>query len=453
MENQKMGRVSGGEKFTYSLGAVAQNMFFAVPMMYLVFFYTDVFGISAAAVGTLLLVSRIWDAINDPMMGAIVDRTNTKRGKFRPYIIWGSIPLAISFILIFAGPSSLGATSKIVYAYVTYIFFGMMYTMVNVPYNAVSSSMTQDSKERTSIVTLRQLFSNFGMLIGIAAIMPLVGILGKGNQSKGFAITALLLGIFGMVINFISGVKVKERVSSGSKEKYSVKDMINIMKTNLPLFLISMTYMVNSIATTVRSAATAYYFSYNVGKTELIGIVSGLTLLCTLVGTGIVPMFTKRLGKKKAMYIGLIIMIISSASIYFISNQNITMLIVMFAINGLASAFAMVLPWIMLNDTVEYSEWKTGIRPEGLVFSTFTFASKFASAVGGALLGYLLQVSGYVANATQTPEALTAIKVSISGIPALAAIIALILMMFYKLDEKMYNNILKEIKERKSQSA
>ncbi|MCM1991735.1 MFS transporter [Oceanirhabdus seepicola] len=450
MKSEYSTKVKAIEKWTYGFSGVGINIFFGMPMMYLVIYFTDVFGISAAAVGILLLVSRMWDAVNDPLMGVLVDRTKTRWGKCRPYMIFGPIFLFISFVMLFSGPTNLGSTGKLIYAYCAYIFFGMMYTMVDIPGNAMISTMTQNSKERTTISTIRRVFCNVGILIGAGAVVPLVSLLGQGNESKGYMLTTIILGVTGAVTIILSGVTAKERVKSHNKEKYSFKVMINVLKVNTPLLIISSVFMVNQLATTIKSAATAFYFSYNVGKPELIGIASGISLLATIVGTMCIPFFVKRLGKKKTIVYGLIGIAVSSLALFFIKYDNVPMILVQFVVNSFVSGFGLALPFIMVIDTVEYGEWKTGIRSEGLVFSTLTFATKLATAVGGALLGFILSTTGYVPKVAQSQAALNGILICIAGIPIVVALIGIVLMKFYSLDEKLYDDIVKELEERKA---
>lgn len=449
MKNVNTSKVGFIEKLSYGFSGVGINIFWGMPMMYLVIYFTDVFGISAAAVGTLLLVARIWDAVNDPMMGTVVDRTQTKWGKCRPYMIFGSIALAVSFVMLFSGPISLGSTGKLVYAYVAYILFGMIYTVVDIPSNALISSITEDSKERTNLVTLRRTLANFGMVMGIGLVPPLVNLFGRGNQVKGYSMTAIILGSIAGLLIMLSGITAKERVVSRKQEKFSVKSMINILKANTPLLVIASVFMVNQIATSIKSAAMAYYFSYNLGKPELIAFGSIISLVSVIVGTMIIPVVLKKISKKNAIKYGLLVVAISSLALVFISYQNITMIMIMFSINGLASAFGLALPFVLVVDTVEYGEWKTGIRSQGLVFSTMTFATKLATAIGGALLGYILTFTGYIPKGVQPELALKGILVCIAVLPMIVAIIGVILMRFYKLDEELYSKIIADLKERK----
>ncbi len=444
---QKATKVKTIEKSMYALSGLGISIFFGMPMIYLVIYYTDVFGISPAVVATLFLVSRIWDAINDPIMGTIVDKTKTRWGKCRPYMIFGPILLMVAFVAVFSGPTDLGNTGKIIYASITYIFFGMMYTMVDIPANALISSMTQDSKERTSITTLRRILCNVGILIGAAGVIPLVGILGKGDQAKGYMLTTIILGAIGTVSIVLSGLTAKERVAPTKNESYAFKDMIRVLKLNTPLLIISSVFMVNQIATTIKSAATAYYFSYNIGKPELIAVASGIALIATIIGTMFIPLLVKLFGKKKTIIYALVGIALSSLALFFISYENVTLIIIQFVVNSFVSGFGLALPFIMVIDTVEYGEWKTGIRSEGLVFSTLTFGTKVGTAIGGAALGLILSFTGYIPNAVQTQEALNGILVCIAGIPIVVAIIGIVLMKFYELDEKLYDKIVADLKK------
>lgn len=451
MKNKDPKIIGFGENISYAFSGFGINFFFGMPMMFLVIYFTDVFGISAAAVGTLLLVSRIWDAINDPLMGMMVDHTKSKWGKCRPYMIFGPFILLGSFIMLFSGPSSMGEIGKLVWAYVSYILFGMAYTIVDVPSNAVISNMTQNGKERLSVTTLRRFVSNFGLLIGAGLVIPMVGVLGKGDAGKGYSLMATIFGTLSALMIISSGLTARERVVPTKNQHYGFKDIINMFKTNTPMVIIAALYFVSQIAISIKSASIAYYFTYNIGKISLISIVSVLSLLGTLLGTALIPLFTKLLKSKvKLVIVGLIVMALSSAGLFFSPNENIALIIILFFINALSSAYGLVMPFILMIDAVEYGELKTGFRSEGLVFSVLTFSMKLGTAVGGAILGYILSGLGYVPNVEQSVQALFGIKFCVAGLPIAAAIVGIILLKFYTLDEKKYAEIVDELKIKKS---
>ncbi|MBI9012270.1 MAG: MFS transporter [Clostridiales bacterium] len=448
LKNERTKDVGAWENWSYALSGFGVNALFGMQMMYLLIYFTDVFGISAATAGIIFLIARVWDAVNDPIMGTIVDKTKTKWGKCRPYMIFGSIALAISFVLMFSGPTSLGPTGKVIYAGVTYILFGMMFTMVDIPANAIISRMTQNPQERANVTTFRRVIANVGMLLGVGAI-GFVPLLGRGNDSRGYALTAIVIGVISSLLILTAGISTKERVKSEQKHDFSTKDLFKTIRVNTPLMILVSVFLVNQLAMSIKTATTAYYFTYNIGREDLTAIVGVISLLATILGTAIIPLLLKKFGKIKSIVIGLFIIAISSVGLYFTSYANITMIMVWFIINSLAAAFGLGLPYIMIIDTVEYGEWKTGKRTEGLVFSMLTFSMKLASAMGGAILGFLLTYTGYVPNTEQTPLALKGILVSITVIPVIVAIIGIILMKFYKLDEKMYQMIINELEKRK----
>ena len=451
MKNKTKKRTVGiGETWLYAFSGFGINIFFGMPMMFMLIYFTDVFGISAAAVGTLFLISRIWDAVNDPMMGGFVDKTKTRWGKCRPYLIFGPLVLGVAFYLLFSGPQGLSGTQKLVYAYITYIFYGMAYTLVDIPGHALISRITNNSIEKTKVMTLRRVIANFGMLIGAAAVVPLVGVLGKGDQAKGYSLTALVFVVIAGLPIILSGLTAKERVESApSSGNFQFKNIFSILKSNKPLMIIVSVYIVNQIAMSIKTAAVAYYFTYNIGKVEMIAVVSGISLIFTILGTGLIPLISRKIGKKNGVIAAMVIIGLTSLGLFFTPYSNTTLVMVWFVFNSLAAGIGLGLPFIIAIDSVEYGEWKTGKRTEGLVFSMLTFGTKLASAIGGATLGYILTFTGYSANTLQTPMALQGILISMAIIPIVVSIIGIILMRFYNISESQMSEIMEELKNRK----
>lgn len=453
-ENASNRQVGKLENWLYAFSGFGVNVFFGMPMMFMLIYYTDVFGISASVIGTLFLVARLWDAVNDPMMGGFVDKTKSRLGKCRPYLIFGPVALGIIFVLMFSGPQGLSGTGKIIFAYVTYILYGMAYTLVDIPGHALVSRMTSENTEKTKVMTLRRVVANFGMLIGAGAVMPLVGLLGRGNANRGYLMTAAVFAVIAGVPIILSGLTAKERVvETQDHQKFEFKELYSILKSNVPLLITVMVFIVNQIAMSIKTAAMAYYFTYNIGRVELIAVVSGISLIFTILGTALIPLITRKMGKKNGMILAMAIIGATSLGLALTPATSVGLILGWFILNSLAAGFGLAMPFIIAMDAVEYGEWKTGKRTEGIIFSLMTFGTKLASAIGGAMLGYILTWTGYVANQTQTSMALNGILFSMAIFPILVSIIGIVLMKFYNLSDEKLQTIAAELMERKKSVA
>ncbi len=337
------------------------------------------------------------------------------------------------------------------FAYVTYILYGMAYTLVDIPGHALASRMTSLNHEKTKVMTLRRVVANFGMLVGAGAVIPLVGLLGRGNQSKGYMMTAAVFAVIAVVPIILSGITAKERVEeTKDHQKFQFKELYSLLKSNVPLLITVLVFIVNQIAMSIKTAAMAYYFTYNVGRVELIAIVSGISLIFTIVGTAMIPMVTRRLGKKNAMIVAMAVIGATSFGLAMTPVQSVVLILVWFVLNSFAAGFGLAMPFIIAMDAVEYGEWKTGKRTEGIIFSLMTFGTKLAGAIGGAMLGYILEYTGYVANQTQSAIALKGILFSMAIFPIIVSVIGILLMRCYSLTDEKLEIITSELEARKT---
>ncbi|MCM3440493.1 MFS transporter [Metabacillus halosaccharovorans] len=436
----------------YAIGNFGLNLFFMVISSYLLYFYTDVFGISAAAAGTLFLITRLIDGITDVTAGFIVDVTNSRWGKFRPYIIFGAVPLAISGVLCFTVPN-FSDTGMLVYAYATYIFFGLMYTVVNIPYSSMMTVISQDYQERSTLSSIKVVFGTVATLIATSATLPFVK--SFTSESTGFLVVSGIFGIvtiITLIITFFGtkGIERYEQVkSSANKEKYTFAAKAKVIGSNFPLLIILIFIVTNTISFTIQNGAMLFFFKYNYGNVGMFAIYSLVTLAITSLFVIISPLFVKWMGKGNLAIISQIITSIGMLGLYFYHSSNLSI----FLFGGIAAVgmgLSRPLLWAMVPDTVEYGEWKTGLRAEGLIYSAFIFTQKVGMAIGGALSGIILASTGYIANAAQTPEALHGILFSVTIVPVIASVIGIIAMIFHNLDSKKYESIVAEIQARKS---
>ena len=443
--------LSKKEKIGYGLGDMASNLYFQTFVVFMPIFYTDVFGLAPAAMGTMMLFSRFWDAANDPLMGMIADRTDTKWGKFRPYIAGFAIPIGLAGFFAFNTPN-FGASGNLIYAYVTYILLMMMYTGVNVPYAALMGVITPNSAERTSVSQYRFAFAFIGQFIAGAVTLGLVEYFGSGNEAIGWRMVMVLYGIVAAALLFGTFSLTKERVLPKIIKQNRIKDDLKNLMKNKPWILMGLATFFQLTFIVMRGSSTTYYFRYFVGNQELnllgMNIDLGYALFTSsFIGVGTVATFigallTSRINKyisKKTIYSRFLIMsAICSLLFYFLTPENI---ILIFTLNALVSFFfgaVSVTQWAMYTDTADYGEWKFGSRSTALIMAASLFALKMGLTAGGTIVGWVLEGYGFVANEIQTESTLLGIKMLMSVFPALFGIIGGFLVLFYPItDEKM----------------
>jgi glycoside/pentoside/hexuronide:cation symporter, GPH family len=448
--NTQTGKLSFVEKVGYGLGDTASNLYFQMFIIFLMFFYTDIFGIPAAAAGTMLVVSRFWDAVNDPLMGIIADRTNTRWGKFRPYLIWISGPLAVIGVFTFFTPD-FSVTGKIIYAYITYTLIMMAYTAINIPYSALMGVLSPNTIERTSVSTYRFVLAFVGAFLVQGLTLPLVNFFGKGDQAVGFPFTMGFFGILAGLMFYITFKTTKERVQPPPLQKSSLKNDLKDLRRNKPWMILLIMGVFSLGYAILRGGTIIYYFKYYLENTALTSLFMVLGTVAVIAGVACTQFFARRIGKKKLYIIVMTFASLLTMLFYFIPRENITLIFAVHILISFAMGPQAPLLWAMYADTADYSQWKNGRRATGLVFSAATFAQKFGIALGGGLLGWLLAYFGFIANVPQTPETLNGIILMMSFIPAIGSMIAAIAAFFYPLDDTTMQKIEKELAERASE--
>ena len=453
-------KLSLKEKIGYGFGDAASSMFWKLFSMYLMFFYTDIFGISAVVVGTMFLVTRIWDAAFDPFVGILADRTETRWGKFRPYLLWMMIPFGIIGVITFTTPD-LGPTGKIIYAYITYSLMMMIYSMINVPYASLLGVMSSDGKERTSLATFRFIFAFGGSLLVLAAAEPLVDIFSKmgggiPNLQLGWQFAAAVFAVVAIIFFWFTFSWTRERIKPVS-EKTSLKHDLKDLWVNRPWFILLGAGVALIFWNSIRDGAAIYYFKYYV-QTQDAFQMNSLNLTITLssmyfvlgqaaniVGVVLAKPVSDRIGKKGTFFTAMLLAAVFSVFFYFIDRTNITLIFVTQFLISLCAGITFPLLWSMYADAADYSEWKTQRRATGLIFSASSMSQKFGWTIGGALAGWLLGYYGFQANVAQTETAQNGIRMMLSFIPAIGTIIAAGFMFIYPLNEKMMVNISAEL--------
>lgn len=456
-------RLSIKEKVGYSLGDMASNLYFQTFILFLPIFYTDVFGLPVAAMGTMMLVTRIWDAVNDPIMGVIADRTQTRWGKFRPYIFIFAIPMAVVGVLAFTTPD-FGTTGKIVYAYITYTLLMMLYTAVNVPYAALMGVITPNSMERTEVSSYRFVAAFVGQFIVGAATLSLVNYFGKSNEAAGWQTTMIVYGALAAALLLATFYLTKERVIPEKEKRNKIKDDLSDLFKNKPWVFIGTATLFQLTYIVMRGSSTTYYFRYFVGDQHLslFGMSIDLTYtvfassfitigtISTLIGAVFTKFFTRFMDKKSVYSNFLVLSSVFSCFFFILRPDNV---LLMYTLNVLVSFFfgsVSVLQWAIYTDTADYGEWKFGRRATALIMAASLFALKMGLTLGGTLVGWVLAFYGFEANQLQTEEATRGIVLLMSIFPAIFGFIGGALMYFYPLSDKKMEQIEIDLLARKS---
>lgn len=451
------------EKVAYGCGDFASSMFWKLFSMFLLFFYTDVFGISAAAVGTMFLVTRIWDSANDPIMGMIGDRTHTRWGHFRPYLLFVAVPFAIVGVLTFTTPD-LGENGKLIYAYVTYTLMMMVYTAINVPYASLMGVMTNDTGERTSLASWRFIGGFSGGLFVTATANSLVEYSSVGRDTaSGYQLTIAVYAVLAAIFFMLTFAGTKERLKPAVVKSSSMMDDLRDLAKNGPWFLMLGAGISILIYSSIRDASILYYFKYYVGDQAVLffGEVSQTVLasafMSSLLGASIVGVMlatpvSARIGKKNTFILSGVVSTVLSVLFFFLPPTQIGLIFLFNALIGVAGGIVMPLIWAMYADVSDYSEWKTGRRATGLIFSSSSMSQKIGWTIGGALSGWLLAGFGFEANVAQTEGSLLGIRLMISMIAGFGALLSVGFMYFYPLDEEYMQDIEIQLEDARTQA-
>lgn len=427
-------KLSFKEKVGYSLGDTASHFVWDMVGFWLLFFYTDVYGISAAAAGTIMLVARFWDMAIDPIIGVVSDRTNTRWGKFRPYILFGAIPYAVLAILTFTTPN-FGEVGKILYAGATYVLLMTAYAMINLPYSALGAVMTDDTYERAGLNTYRFIAGFTGQFIVTGLALTLAEFFGKGDKAQGFQYTVFLFAVLSLIFFFITFKTTKERVQPPKEQTKSLKEDIKNLFQNKAWVILALVGIISFIMFAMQNAAIAYYFKYYLGRENNVQLFNVIGTVALIVALPLSKPLAKRFGNKNVFIGSSLISGLFFILIYLPGVTDITTIYIFNVIAKMAYAPAVPLLWTMIADSADYGEWKTGRRSTGLYFSAAVFAQKAGWGIGAAIAGWILTISQFVPNVVQTETAITGIKLLVSVIPGILYMSCAIFMIFYKIDK------------------
>ena len=446
--NNSDSKLSLKEKIGYSLGDTASHFVWDMVGFWILIFYTDTFGISAAAAGTIMLIARFWDMFSDPVMGIIADRTKTRWGKFRPYILWMALPYSVLAVLTFTTPN-LGPTGKVIYAGTTYFLLMTVFTAINLPYSSLGAVMTSDSYERAGLNSYRFIFAFIGQFIVSGTALSLALYFGGGDTAKGYQYTLMLFGGISLILFLITFQTTKERVQPPKEQKENLKEDFRNLFRNKPWVILFFVGIISFIMFAMQNLSIAYYFKYYIGNEENVQLFNVIGTVALIVAIPFSKPLAQKFGKRNVFLASSLLSGFFFICLYIPSAENIGLIYTFNILAKISYAPAVPLLWTMLADTADYSEWKTGRRATGLVFSAATFAQKAGWGIGGALAGWLLAIFQFEANVEQTEKAITGIKLMISVFPGILYMSCAILLYFYTIDHETCVVIKRDLDDRR----
>lgn len=463
------------EKIGYGLGDMSSSMFWKLFGAYLMIFYTDVFGISAAVVGTMFAVTRVWDSFFDPVVGAVADRTSSRWGRFRPYLLFLAVPFGVIGILTFLTPP-FGQTGKIVYAFITYALMMMVYSAINVPYASLLGVMSPDPADRNTLATYRMTFAYMGSFLALLLFMPLVNAFGGGDSGgpmlgwltapqAGWLMAAGVIAVVCVLLFLGCFALTKERVRPVRQGKTSLKTDLRDLLHNRPWWILLGAGVASLVFNSIRDGATIYYFKYYVDETAVGSIsflglpfvLSGLYLAvgqaANILGVILAAPVSNRIGKRRTFMAAMAVASVLSVAFFWLGKDQLVPIFILQALISVCAGSIFPLLWSMYADCADYSELQTGNRATGLIFSSSSMSQKFGWAFGTAITGWMLAQFGFQANAVQSAETLQGIRMFLSLLPAAGAFLSLVFIYFYPLSEQKMRQITHELEEKRTTAA
>lgn len=434
-------------KIAYGFGDVGCNFSWMFVSNFLMIFYTDVFGISMAAVSALMLFSRFWDAINDPIIGSLTDKTKTRWGRYRPWLLVSAPVTALLLILSFWAHPDWSSTTKIVYMVITYCLLVLGYTCVNIPYGTLCGAMTQNIDERAKINTSRSVAAMIAIGVINIVTVPLVSYFGRNSAKMGYLTVAIIYGCIFTACHFFCFAKTKEVVAIPEKEKISLGIQLKAVMQNRPYLLALIGQVLFGFTLYGRNADILYYFTYVEGSASFYTTYSMCIIIPSIIGAACFqPVFSKTNNKGRTASIFALLTGICMLALFFFSVKENP--VVFYALSGLTQFFFSgfnTAIYAIIPDCVEYGQWKTGLRNDGFQYAFVSLGNKIGMAIGTALLAGMLGKFGYVANQAQNDAVIAVMKHSFSTIPGVLWIITAIVLFFYRLNKRRYNKIVEEL--------
>lgn len=442
-------KLSPLQKCGYAIGDFGNNFSWSFVSAFLMYFWTDSLGIAAGTAGAIIGVSRIWDAINDPLVGRWSDRTKSKWGRYRPWMLFASIPLAVLNVLCFTDFGIQSNTGRAIYATATFFILVFIYTCVNVPYSAMEAAVTLDARERGSLATYRLFFAYVAAAIISYGTQRFVMWFGNGDDSKGYFYTALVFSIVMVICHMVCVRSTKEVVDS-PHEDIPYTESFKALKGNMPVIILSAGFLIYGLFNYGRSAVALYYFTYNADNALGYATYSLINLGSSMVGILLLGTFSAKLKNKATVpMVGFFVTGILTIAIYFVnpaSSGGLMIIYIMTAIMGVCLGMATTMIYGMVPDTTEYTQYHYGMRASGFISAVVNFFLKVGMAIGVAGAGVIMSAMGYVAGTAQSPNVLTGINLIFTLVPGILAIITAVMLKFYPLDHATYEEILEKLK-------
>lgn len=437
----------------FGVGDFGLNIFWNMTNIFVLFYYTDVLGLPNAVAGYIVMGAMIWDGITDPAIGLLASKTMTRWGKYRPYIVVGALPLAASFALMFHRPD-LPEAALIVYAASTHILFRTLYTIVGVPYSSLTARLTRDADERGSLAVYRLIFAAIAAIVVAALTLDGAKALGGGDLARGFGFIAMIYGALGALAIILCFVLTTEEATPDDEDDLpSLADIWRMLSSNSAFWLVFAIVLFGMSGATISGKAILYYIKYNLDSEHLIGLISASVALAIMLALPVWGAISKRASKRTVWASGMVISICVALALFLNPWETPQVVIPLLIIGATGSAAGYFSVWATIPDTVEFGEWKSGVRAESVLFGAVSLAQKVSLGVAVGILGMLLDVIGYRANELQSPETLFGLKVLISILPMGFAIVCLVLILNYKLDQKRHAAIVAELNARRHANA
>jgi GPH family glycoside/pentoside/hexuronide:cation symporter len=432
------------EKIGYAFGDGASNLIWMTFIYFQLNFYTDIFGLAPAALGLMLLITRTWDMFFDVFIGTIADRTHTRWGKFRPYLLWMALPFGIMSVATFTTPS-FSPSGKLIYAYVTLSLMMVVYSAINIPYSALMGVISPDSQQRTSLSSWRFTFAFLGGLVVQFSTLRLVDFFGKGNQVRGYELTLGVYAVAAVVLFLVTFATTRERVQPVQDQNTSRARDLQDLLTNGPWLVLCTLGILTVCFVAIRGAAIVYYFKYYMGDSKAAASFMVVGSVMSVLGTFLVQYVTPFTGRKKAFMGCMLLSTVALVFSYWVRPDQLALLYAYNIVYCLLTGPTSALLWAMFADTADYSEWRKGRRATGLIYSASGMSNKFGWVIGGALVGLLLDRYGYQANVAQTAEGKHGIRLLMALAPAVGTLLAGLGMVFYRLNEATMQKIQAEL--------
>lgn len=432
----------------YGIGDYAICLYWSGIGLYLLYFYTDVVGISPILAGWIYALGIGWDAITDPFMGYLAERTKTKMGSYRPFIYYGSIPLALSFVLLFWVPPFEG-TVLFLFLILVNLIHRSCFTIVSVPYSSLTARISNDSNERTKLTTARMISASFGTLSMSALAFPLIAYFGGADEAFGFLWLAIISGLIAIALLSVTVYSVREKVDEIVTS--NLPNFVSITKTvatNYPFWIVFGCILILGSTGVMFNKNLIYFVKYGLELHEYQGLILGVSSGASFLSLPFWAYLALKIGKRETWLISMTIAFIGLLLFFYYPIASLNELLILLALIGVGNGAGGVLFWSMLPDTVEYGEWKSGIRTESSLYGFMTFAQKSSIAVAALILGFLLSGIGFEPNQIQSKETISGMKFMMSWIPICGIIISLVLMYFYPISTKFHGELLQRIKER-----